>query len=133
MFLRHWTDVLECCVLDHEKELVKDHGETNSNPFFLRGRMHITLQAPQCPCLLPTNGGRGRGQKANAISGKCVCFPKSRQGLPGVEIGLPSHKDTESLYIHGPNKAITPSHCYNLLLNHLIISHVWVAWPPPRY
>lgn len=35
MFLRHWTDVLECCVPDHEKELVKDHGETNSNPFNL--------------------------------------------------------------------------------------------------
>lgn len=75
MFLGHWTDILESCVLDHEKELVKDHGVINTNPLFLLGRMHITLQGgPQCLCLLPSNGGRGRRTEGKChFREACVC------------------------------------------------------------
>ena len=67
MFLWYWTTSFEICVLDHEEELVKDHGETNANPSFLLRRRTIKLQGgPQCHCLLPSIGGRGK-----ETEGKC--------------------------------------------------------------
>lgn len=54
MFPCHWRAILEICVLDHKKELVKGHGEIR--PILSAGE---DTQKTQCHCLLPSNGGGG--------------------------------------------------------------------------
>lgn len=73
-FAQHWTVILGICILDHEQELVTDHGETKETHSFYRGGHTYHSGRPSVSLSACQQCGRGRGTEGDChFRETCVC------------------------------------------------------------